>query len=87
MITLVCTSSLYLGLDGMMDFNFPFDADVFLQKIRVTEGEIEKKVQELEGKYGVEIEVPPLSDYNLPAKEGSLHNSSSYPYPMHHKAP
>ena len=56
MITLVCTSSLYLGLDGMMDFNFPFDADVFLQKIRVTEGEIEKKVQELEGKYGVEIE-------------------------------
>lgn len=56
MITLVCTLSLYLGLDGMMDFSFPFDADVYLQDSLHQEGDVERKTRELAGKYGVEIE-------------------------------
>lgn len=34
MITLVCTLSLYLGLEDMMDFSFPFDFNVYLQEVR-----------------------------------------------------
>ncbi len=56
MITLVCTLSLYLGLDGMMDFSFPFDINVYLQEIRHQEGDVERKAGELAEKYGVEIE-------------------------------
>lgn len=56
MITLVCTSSLYLGLDGMLDFNFPFDVDVFLQKVQMQEDAVDAKVKELEEKYGVRAE-------------------------------
>lgn len=56
MITLVCTSSLYLGLDGMLDFNFPFDMDVFLRKVQMQEEDVEGKVKELEEKYNVRVE-------------------------------
>lgn len=56
MITLICTSSLYLGLGGMMDFNFPFDVDVFWQKIQMGENGEKIKAAELEQKYGVKID-------------------------------
>ena len=55
MITLVCTLSLYLGLEDMMDFSFPFDFNVYLQEVRHQEGDVEEKARELAGKYGVEI--------------------------------
>lgn len=55
-ITLICTSSLYLGLDEMMDFNFPFDADVFFRKMQMREDNVEEKVEELGEKYGVKID-------------------------------
>lgn len=55
MITLVCTFSLYLGLEDMMDFSFPFDFNVYLQEVRHQEGDVEEKARELAGKYGVEI--------------------------------
>lgn len=55
-ITLICTSSLYLGLDEMMDFNFPFDADVFFRKMQMGEDNVEEKVEELGEKYGVKID-------------------------------
>ncbi len=56
MITLVCTLSLYSGLDGMMDFSFPFDVDVFWRKMQMQEGDEEIKARQLEEKYGVKIE-------------------------------
>lgn len=55
-ITLTCTLSLYLGLDDMLDFSFPFDVDMFFQKTAVQTGEVENKAEELGRKYGIKIE-------------------------------
>ena len=52
MITLVCTLSLYLGLEDMMDFSFPFDFNVYLQEVRHQEGDVEEKARELVNKRG-----------------------------------
>lgn len=53
-ITLTCTSSLYLGLNGIMKFDFPFDVDAYFTEKEVRNDSIVNKMGELEKKYGLE---------------------------------
>lgn len=54
-ITLICTSSLYLGLDGILNFNYPFDMDVYFTEKEFSRQAVENKLKELEREYGLEI--------------------------------
>lgn len=73
-ITLVCTFSLYFGLDGISDFNYPYDMDISFEKNWVGEEKIEEKIEELEIKYEVkEQRTDSYENVNLPCnKEGNL---------------
>lgn len=52
-ITLVCTSSLYLGLDGILHFSHPYDMDVYFMEGSFSKEDVEEKLHSLEGEYGL----------------------------------
>ena len=54
-ITLICTSSLYLGLDGILYFNYPYDLDAYFTEEEFSGQAVENKLAELEEKYGLKI--------------------------------
>ena len=54
-ITLVCTSSLYLGMDGVLYFNYPFDMDAHFRESGFREEQSGTKLRELEEKYGLQV--------------------------------
>ncbi|TCL60966.1 putative ABC transport system permease protein [Kineothrix alysoides] len=54
-ITLVCTSSLYLGLDEAVYFDYPYDAGLYFQSEEVKEQEINSEVTALGKENGVDI--------------------------------
>lgn len=56
MITLICTLSLYLGLDGLLYFNYPFDADAYFTEKEFQEEKTKEKRRELEEQYGLQEE-------------------------------
>lgn len=56
MITLICTLALYLGLDGILYFNYPFDAAVYFKEKDFQEEKTDEKRRELEEKYGLREE-------------------------------
>lgn len=51
-ITLVCTASLYLGMDGILQFSFPYDLTVHYREGKVSREEVLKELEILEDKYG-----------------------------------
>ena len=51
-ITLVCTVSLYLGMDNILHFGFPYDVTIHYRDDRVTREEVLKELEILEDKYG-----------------------------------
>ncbi len=54
-ITLVCTVSLYLGIDGIVHFTNPYDATAEFREGRVTKEEAAQEIGALEEKYGVNV--------------------------------
>ncbi len=54
-ITLVCTSSLYLGLDEAVYFDYPYDAGLYFQSEEVKEQEINSEVTALGKENGADI--------------------------------
>lgn len=52
-ITLICTSSLYLGMEGIQQFNYPFDVGIYFEKKQAQAAGLKEKAAELEKKYGV----------------------------------
>lgn len=55
-ITLVCTVSLYLEMDSIMHFNFPYDLTVRYREDNVSEKDVQKEIETLENKYGNHVE-------------------------------
>ncbi len=55
-ITLVCTSSLYFGLDEIVYFDYPYDMDVSFKSIEINENEVLSRIAPLEEKYSVKAE-------------------------------
>lgn len=51
-ITLVCTASLYLGMDGILQFGFPYDLTVHYRENKVAQEEVLEELEMLEDKYG-----------------------------------
>ena len=51
-ITLICTVSLYLGMDNILHFSFPYDVTIHCRDDRVTREEVLKELEMLEDKYG-----------------------------------
>ena len=56
MITLTCTSSLYLGLDGVLYFNYPMDMKACFKEKDYDGEKVRGKLEELERKYGLQLE-------------------------------
>ena len=56
LITLICTVSLAIGLDGSVHFEYPYDMMFYYDAESVTAREIEEKTAELTPKYGLEAE-------------------------------
>lgn len=54
-ITLVCTVSLYLGMDGIVHFTNPYDAMAVFREGRVTKEEAVQEIGMLEEKYGIHV--------------------------------
>jgi len=55
-ITLVCTISLYAGMDGMLHFICPYDATVHFRDQKPDQEAVRSKISELEDQYGIEVE-------------------------------
>lgn len=55
MITLTCTSSLYLGLDGVLYFNYPMDMKACFKEKDYDGEKVRGKLEELERKYGMRL--------------------------------
>ncbi|MDE7248412.1 MAG: FtsX-like permease family protein, partial [Lachnospiraceae bacterium] len=51
-ITLVCTVSLYLGMDNILQFGFPYDLTVHYREDKVSREEVLKELELLKDKYG-----------------------------------
>lgn len=62
-ITLVCTITLYLGLDGITHFDYPYDISAGFGAGDISRDEVEGKVVELSGKYGIEAERVDIYDF------------------------
>ncbi len=54
-ITLVCTSSLYMGLDGALHFDYPYDTDIYFQSEEAKGEDISGGVMTFGEKKGVDI--------------------------------
>lgn len=58
-ITLICTSSLYLGLDEITAFDYPYDVGVYFERSKLPAGgagdDLEEKLEEIESKYNVGV--------------------------------
>lgn len=56
-ITLICTSSLYLGLDEITAFDYPYDVGAYFERSKLPAGDagddLEEKLEEIESKYNV----------------------------------
>ena len=52
-ITLVCTASLYLGMDEIAHFNTPYDMTVDYRENKVTKEEVWQEIETLEETYGI----------------------------------
>lgn len=63
MITLVCTITLYLGLDGITHFDHPYDVRADFGAADISIDQAESKVNELSQKYGLEAERVDVYDY------------------------
>lgn len=55
-ITLVCTSSLYLGMDGIMHFTNPYDLTVEYREEKISREEVLQELEVLEEKYGIAVQ-------------------------------
>ena len=55
-ITLVCTVSLYLGMDGIVHFTSPYDVTVDFREKKIPEEEIGQEIAMLEEKYGMKAQ-------------------------------
>lgn len=56
MITLICTSSLYMGLDGVLHFNYPLDMNVTFKEKDFDGEAVREKLEELKESYGLQVE-------------------------------
>lgn len=63
MITLVCTVTLYLGIDGITHFDYPYDVSAGFGAGDVSVDEAEGKVNELSYKYGIKVERIDVYDF------------------------
>lgn len=54
-ITLICTSSLYLGLDEVVLFDYPYDAGAYYRAAELDEEGVMKEMGRLEEKYSVNV--------------------------------
>lgn len=58
-ITLICTSSLYLGLDEITAFDYPYDVGVYFERSKLPAeaagDDLEEKLEEIENKYNVVV--------------------------------
>lgn len=55
-ITLICTVSLYAGLDGIIEYAYPYDATATYDGAGISSKEVEKAAEELAADYGVTVE-------------------------------
>ncbi len=55
-ITLVCTTSLYFGLDEIVYFDYPYDIDASFVSTQINENEVLSGIASLEEKYAVKTE-------------------------------
>ncbi|MDE7429218.1 MAG: hypothetical protein K2N00_08135, partial [Lachnospiraceae bacterium] len=68
LITLICTVSLAIGLDGSVHFEYPYDMMFYYKAGCVTAQEVEEKTAELTQKYGITTERADLyQKIDLPA--------------------
>lgn len=56
LITLICTISLYWGLNGVTAFFCPYDLELELDEGKMTKEQLLPKIDELSAKYGLEAE-------------------------------
>ncbi len=52
-ITLICTVSLYMGMDSLVHFVNPYDMTVHYREERISKGEVGREIEALEEKYGI----------------------------------
>lgn len=55
-ITLICTVSLYLGMEDIIYFAYPYDSIVHYRDTKVSTDEVEAEIKALEEKYDLEAE-------------------------------
>ncbi len=61
-ITLICTISLYAGMNDMMHFVCPYDVTVHFRDSKTDREEVERKISELEDKYGIAVQRTDIYD-------------------------
>lgn len=61
-ITLVCTASLYLGMDGILAFNYPYDVNIYFQGRKPAADFLDTEIEKLEAEYGVKVEKADVYD-------------------------
>lgn len=52
-ITLICTVSLYMGMDSLVHFVYPYDMTVHYREERISKEEVGREIEVLEEKYGI----------------------------------
>lgn len=55
-ITFICTVSMYLGIDDIADFDYPYDINVRFQGHRPEPEAVQKAIASLEKRHGVKVE-------------------------------
>lgn len=63
LITLICTISLYWGLNGVTGFICPYDVELELDEGKMTKEELWPKLDELSAKYSIEVERADVYDF------------------------
>lgn len=53
LITLICTVSLWIGMDGCTQFTYPYDMTMSYHEEKVLQSDVMQKINELEEKYGL----------------------------------
>lgn len=81
-ITLICTTSLYIGMDDISDFDWPYDLIIHYRDSKISSDTIENKINDLEEKYDCQaLRLDVFDQLNLSSrKEGNSFISKKNDY-------
>lgn len=81
-ITLICTTSLYIGIDDISDFDWPYDLTIHYRDSKISSDTIENKINDLEEKYDCQaLRLDVFDQLNLSSrKEGNSFISKKNDY-------